>query len=122
MDVSSVVGAPWRCGVLSTQGGIAGIGLGHLLGREHDSTPQSGVGVPRGACASSWMKTERHQIGLLLLLLLLFRTRDNGGQCARPQLPTIYLCSMWQNTWESDSRRPRHPRALDNQQLLAIEG
>ena len=28
----------------------------------------------------------------------------------------------WQNTWESDSQRPRHPRALDNQQLLAIEG
>ena len=42
-DVSSVVGAPWRCGVLTTQSGIAGIGLGHLLGREHDSTPQSGV-------------------------------------------------------------------------------
>ena len=31
-DVSSVIGAPWRCGVLTTQGGIAGIGLGHLLG------------------------------------------------------------------------------------------
>ena len=28
----------------------------------------------------------------------------------------------WQNTWESDSQRPRHPRALDNQQLLANEG
>ena len=41
-DVSSVVGAPWRCGVLTTQGGIAGFGLGHLLGRELDSTPQSG--------------------------------------------------------------------------------
>ena len=27
--------------------GIAGIGLGHLLGREHDSTPQSGVEAPR---------------------------------------------------------------------------
>ena len=26
------VGAPWRCGVLTTQGGIAGIGLGRLLG------------------------------------------------------------------------------------------
>ena len=38
-DVSSVVGAPWRCGVL-TQGGTAGIGLGRLLGREHASTPQ----------------------------------------------------------------------------------
>ena len=28
VDVSSVVGAPWRCGVLTTAGGIAGIGLG----------------------------------------------------------------------------------------------
>ena len=46
-DVSSVVGAPWRCGVLTTLGGIAGIRLGHLLGREHASTPQSGVEAPR---------------------------------------------------------------------------
>ena len=47
LTVSSVVGAPWRCGVLTTQGGIAGIGLGRLLGRDHASTPQSGVEVPR---------------------------------------------------------------------------
>ena len=46
-DFSSVVGAPWRCGVLTTQGGIAGIGLGRLLGREHASAPQSGVETPR---------------------------------------------------------------------------
>ena len=45
--VSSVAGAPWRCGVLTTKGGRAGIGLGHLLGREHDPTPQSGVEAPR---------------------------------------------------------------------------
>ena len=32
LTVSSVVGAPWRCGVLTTQGGTAGIGLGRLLG------------------------------------------------------------------------------------------
>ena len=31
--------------VLTTQGGIAGTGLDHLLGIEHDSTPQSGVAV-----------------------------------------------------------------------------
>ena len=30
-DVSSVVGAPWRCGVLSTKGGIAGFGLGESM-------------------------------------------------------------------------------------------
>ena len=47
VDVSSVVSAPWRCGVPTTWGGIAGIGLGHPLGREHDSTPRSGVEAPR---------------------------------------------------------------------------
>ena len=47
LTVSSVVGAPWRCGVLTTKGGIAGIGLGRLLGREHASTPQSGVEASR---------------------------------------------------------------------------
>ena len=46
-SVSSEVGAPWRCGVLTPLGGIAGIGLGRLFGGEHDSTPQSGVQVPR---------------------------------------------------------------------------
>ena len=30
------------------------------------------------------------------------------------------LIYMWQNTWES--RRPRHTRVLDDQQLLAVEG
>ena len=44
---SSVVGAPWRCGVLTTKGGKAGIGSDHLSGREHDSIPQSGVEAPR---------------------------------------------------------------------------
>ena len=48
LTVSFVVGATMEmwC-VLTTQGGVAGIGLGHLLGREHDSTPQSGVEAPR---------------------------------------------------------------------------
>ena len=43
-DVSSVVGAPWRCGVLTTQGGKAGIGLAHLPGRQHSMTQLSRVG------------------------------------------------------------------------------
>ena len=47
--------------------GIAGIGLGRLLGGGHASTPQSGV-------ESSPVKTEPPQI-VLLLLLLLFSTR-----------------------------------------------
>ena len=46
VDLSSAVGAPWRCGVLTTQGGIAGIGLGRLLGGEHASTPHE-VEAPR---------------------------------------------------------------------------
>ena len=69
-DVSSVVGAPWRCGVLTTQGGIAGIGLGRLLGGGHDPTPQKWGG------GSSPVKTEPLQI--VLLLLLLFWTHVHG--------------------------------------------
>ena len=45
-----------------TKGGKAGIGLGRLLGGEHDSTPRNGVEAPR-------LKTEPLQIVLLLLLL-----------------------------------------------------
>ena len=56
MDVPSVVGAPWRCGVLTTQGGKAGIGLGHLREREHDASLQSVVEAPRP------FKTESRQI------------------------------------------------------------
>ena len=44
---------------------MAGIGLGHLLGREHDSTPQSGVEAPR------LLKKEPLQIVFSLLLLSL---------------------------------------------------
>ena len=64
-DASSVVGAPWRCDIMTTVG-IAGVGWGPLPGREHDSTPRSGVEAPRGASASSRKKTERPWIGLLL--------------------------------------------------------
>ena len=48
----------WRCGVVTTKGGIAGAGSGHLLGREHASTPQSGVEAPPCASASSRKKAE----------------------------------------------------------------
>ena len=71
-DVSSVVGAPWRCGVFTTQGGVGGIGLGRLLGGEHASTPQSDVEAPR------LLKTEPPQI---VLLLLLFGTPLNACVC-----------------------------------------
>ena len=43
-----------RClGVLSTLGGIAGVGLGYLPRREHESTSPSGGVASRGAIASS---------------------------------------------------------------------
>ena len=32
------------------------------------------------------------------------------------------LCNVWQNTWESDSRRPRQSPALDNEELFVVEG
>ena len=40
---------------------------------------------------------------------------------------TTWQCKVtethwWQVTWESDSLRPRHPRALDNEELFVIEG
>ena len=71
-DVSSVVGVPWSCGVLTTWGGIAGIGLGRLLGREHDSTPHNGVEDPR------LLKTELLQI----VFFLLFETLHDACVCA----------------------------------------
>ena len=49
LTVSSVVGVPWRCGALTTWSGRAGIGLGHLLGREHDSTLQTPLPVKRSS-------------------------------------------------------------------------
>ena len=72
-DVSSVVGTLWRCGVQTTLGGIAGIGVGHLLGREHDSTPQSGVEAPR--------LKKRSQIVLLLRLLWLLTHVNEDAMC-----------------------------------------
>ena len=42
LTVSSVVGAPWRCGVLTTQGGIAGIGLDRCSGESMLQLPRVG--------------------------------------------------------------------------------
>ena len=49
------------------RGGTSGIGLGHLLGREHVSTPQSGCG------GSSPVKTEPLQVVLQLLLYVVWK-------------------------------------------------
>ena len=37
---------------------------------------------------------------------------------------TAQACTelVWQNTWESDSQRPRQPRVLDDEELFVIEG
>ena len=72
MDVSYEVGAPWRCGVLTTWGGIAVIGSGHLLWGEHDSTLQSGAEAPRLLKRS--VPRLDHCCCVLLWLLWLFRT------------------------------------------------
>ena len=91
-DVSSVVGAPWRCGVLTTQGGVVVIGLGRLLGREHASTPQSGVEAPR------LFKTKPREI---VLLLLLFLTRSHTTRARK-----------------NDARRSEDCRKLPGTELL----
>ena len=53
----------------------AGIGSGHLLGREHGSTPHSGVGAPRllkwnlprpCCCLSSWSSSSSSLCGCAL--------------------------------------------------------
>ena len=82
-DVSSVVGVPWRCGVLTTLGGMAGIGLGHLLGREHGSTPQSEVGAPR-LCKRS-------------LSRLCYCCFVCGCVCAC--LRVLFVCGCWFHVW-----------------------
>ena len=58
VDVSSAVGALWRCGVLTTSDGMAGIGLGHewgwrLLACSNGASPDCIVVVGIG-CAS-WL-------------------------------------------------------------------
>ena len=55
-----LTGAPRRCGVLTTWGGIAGIGLGRLFG-------ESMLQLTRVGGGSSPVKTEPPQIVLLLL-------------------------------------------------------
>ena len=39
-----------------------------------------------------------------------------------PIAATVTETNWWQVTWESDSRRPRHPRALDDEELFIVEG
>ena len=104
LNVSSVVGAPWRCGVLTTQGGIAGI-EGRLLGGEHASTPTEWGG------GSSSVKTEPPQIVLLLLLLLLllFLTIVNEASCLCQHAATVSLC-----------RSPRRRRTLHRRWLRKL--
>ena len=64
VDVSSVVGASKEMWSPDGIGRDSWDGGGHPLGREHDSTLQSGVEAPR------LLKRSLHQIVLLLLLLL----------------------------------------------------
>ena len=64
VDVSSVVGAPQRCGVLTAQGGIAGIGLGHQPGES------ARFNSPQWGGRSSPVKTEPLQIVVFLVVVV----------------------------------------------------
>ena len=90
LTVSSVVGAPWRCGVLTTQGGIAGTGLGRLLAREHDSTPTEWSG------GSSPVKTAPLQILLLLLFQRRVKVCDVYGHKVQQRCKSLRLIYMSQ--------------------------
>ena len=63
---------------------------------------------------------------VVVVVVVVFVSDTAAKRCVRPHRTECNvsgtLIYMWQNTWESDSRRPRHPRALDKQQPLAIKG
>ena len=91
LNVSSVVGAPRRCGVLTTLGGIAG--------REHDSIPQSEVGAPR---------LPKRSLPRLDCCCCCFRREFKESPC--PHDAADELCtepSMANNCWPS--RAPKTP-------------
>ena len=112
-DVSSVVGAPWRCGVLPTEGGIAGIGLGHLLGREHDSTLQKGVEAPGPLKRSLARLSYCCCFGRWFTRHVCRSTACHDRQIGMIPVP----CNLGVKL----PATPAHP-ALDDQQLLVIEG
>ena len=127
-----VVGAPWRCGVLMTQGGIAGIGLGHLLEGEHDSAPQIGVDgsspVKNGAspdcfvvvvvcqCVSCWCCLS---VWVLLWLLWLFLTmvkEMRSHVSTEHHGPIVQEPSMTTNCWSSMAPKNAEHQALNSKE------
>ena len=60
--------------------GIVGIGLGHLLGREHDSTLQSVVVAPR---------LLKKSLSRLYYCYYFFRHRLRGAMCLSTQLRSL---------------------------------
>ena len=54
-DVSSVVGAPWRRGVLTTQGGIAGFGVGHPPERLAWSSRRKRIVAKENGASPDWI-------------------------------------------------------------------
>ena len=63
--------SPWRCSVLTTKGGRAGFGLGHLSKREHDSTPGMEWRLPAAQSHRRERKRSVPHIGLLLWFFLI---------------------------------------------------
>ena len=68
-----------------------------------------------------WLRRWLWWLCWLCWLRWLWFRRDVGEMCLSISLHACIEFG-WQNTSESDSRGRRHPRALDDQQLLAIEG
>ena len=68
---------------MTTWGGIAGIALSHLLGREYDSTP------PEWGGSSSPVETETLQVVLLLLSLFQCGYRRECMSTARSHAASV---------------------------------
>ena len=83
---------------LDDKGGKAGTGLGHLLEREHGSTPQSGVEAPR------LFKKEPPQ-NVLFLLFWTRTARQNVYGHESSRLLVQREPSMTNNCWSSRAHK-----------------
>ena len=84
---------------MTTQGQIAGIGLGRLLREEHASTPQSGVEAPR---------LLKRSLPRLYYCCCCFRKRFTEVGVYVHKIPAInFHATPWQKVWAS--RLPTSP-------------
>ena len=119
LDVSSVVCAPGRCGVLTTLGGIAG--LGHQLGGEHDVPVPVALGTGCRRAMSTSTKHNGSQPQSLRLLsrhvCLCTHATPRAGSTRHPAPVSDTKCSNESSTPyplkppPPPKRRPDHPPA-----------